>query len=263
MTGKINRQELEKNFGDSLIEYRKDGFQDFVAENAAEGNLKIRGGVEFISYNDKRINYDNEFFNTNYATVTNATISFDFEGTAVSLITSVESSAKDLSVSIDGGTANTVTIPNSDLDIELFKVYLASDLADSEHTIEINTSGSYDIYGFEVIQSTDQSTANNAGAGYINSERITASAGSQSYTTPATGRCDLTVLNNDGSISVVEGTDGTSEKAFRVEEDGLISAEYIDAIPDWIKDRVNVWNSGVTGDRHTGWINHKTNDASC
>ena len=237
----------------NLKDYNSEGFRNFIAENAQEGNLKPKGGVEFIPYNDKRINYDNHFFNTDYVTVTNSTISFDFEGTVVSLITAVNSSLKSLDVSIDGGTISAVTISSADIYSDYFKVELASGLTNSKHTIEITTTDNYEIYGFEVVQSTDRSSANNAGAGYIDSERITVSADTQSYNTPATGRCDLTVLDSEGNVSVVEGTDGNSKKAFRVEEDGLVSAEYIKDIPNWIKDKVNVWNSEITGDYITGW----------
>ncbi len=228
-----------------LEQFNIDGFANYVKD------IEPQGGVKRISYDDPAIEYsDNTFINGDYKGINSGgTISLKFTGIALAFITNYQIATLD--VSIDGGIATSVTVNTSVIYTDNGLVELVSGLTDGEHTADITvTSGVLYVAGFDVIQNSKTK----AGTSYIDSEKQEVLADTQSYNTPATGRADLLLVGKDGLVSVVEGVDGQSEKAFRVEEDGTISREYIEDIPEWLKDGVRVWNSGVTGNTATGWL---------
>lgn len=236
----------------SMSSFTKDGFQNFVVGGEPQG------GVKRIWYDDPAIEYSGNviYGNKERLLFIGSKAKLTFVGTNIHLSTYISPDLRTIEVSIDGGAVQTISWQTDTWDgtRQNYLLKLVAGLTNTEHSIEIApTAQGVNIYRFEIIQTADQTTKNNVGTSYIDAVKADITAGTQSYTTPSQGRCDLLVVDKQGATSVVEGTDGQNEKAFRVEEDGAISREYVENIPEWLKNRVNVWNSGVTGDYNTGW----------
>lgn len=252
------------NFND----FTKDGFNNFLV------GVEPQGGVKRIWYDDPAIEYagacwedkrKNLFFSGSaFRLEIGASASFNFTGTGVYLVSSTGGINDTINIYLNENLEKNNYILNSSSIIDnykdnlcLSKLYeLLSGLPFGTYSIKIENVGStpMTIEGFDVLQTNDLTTLISVGKSYINSERVEILPANLSFNPSSKGRCDLVVTDKQGNISVVEGADGVSEKAFRVEEDGKISREYIENIPDWSKNGINIWSSVVTGVTDTGWI---------
>ncbi|MBM7623636.1 hypothetical protein [Sporohalobacter salinus] len=249
----------------------KTGFNDFL-----EG-AKVHGGVEKVYLNeledkfsdvvlDRAYIENNDYYidNKRLTILNGGEITLNFKGTGLAILYLADLNTRSIDYSIDNGVTKSYSHTNSDTVGSIDRIVLASGLSFGEHTVTITCTATshFFIDYFEIIQSIGGTSRNDSGTSFIDSIKEDISANNQSFTTPISGRQDLVTVDQDGVVNIVEGTDGAEEKAFRVEEDGTISREYVDEVPEWLQDKVNVWNSGITGDGTTGWVIDRKSDKS-